>query len=190
MNYKSLFHRVVSVISSPSKTWAEIALSTAEQKNVLQDYVYPLIGLCGLCEFIGVFFGKEFAPEVFQVALTRCCALAVALFGGFFLSVYLLDKLFDKFFGIFRSKTSIQVFVAYSMTVPFVLDIFSSLFAIQLILIILQIYTLFVVFEGARRYLNIDENKITLFTIMATIIILCCPFIIELVFNKLSVTLN
>ena len=84
----------------------------------------------------------------------------------------------------------ITVFVAYSMTVKFVLDMLSSLLSLKLLLVILQIYTLFVVFEGTRRFLKIREDKVTLFTLVATIIILLCPSIIELVFNKLSVTLR
>ena len=76
------------------------------------------------------------------------------------------------------------------MTVKFVLDMLSSLLSLKLLLVILQIYTLFVVFEGTRRFLKIRDDKVTLFTLVATIIILLCPSIIEFVFNILSVTLR
>lgn len=189
LNYKDLLSRTLFILSSPAKAWEQIA-SEDDAKSVLPAFVYPLIGLCGVCEFIGTFFGKEFIPDVFQVALTHCCAVAVALFGGFFLSSYLIEKMLQKWFATTLSKDMITVFVAYSMTVKFVLDMLSSLLSLKLLLVILQIYTLFVVFEGTRRFLKIREDKVTLFTLVATIIILLCPSIIELVFNKLSVTLR
>lgn len=189
LNYKDLLSRTLFILSSPAKAWEQIA-SEDDAKSVLPAFVYPLIGLCGVCEFIGTFFGKEFIPDVFQLALTHCCAVAVALFGGFFLSSYLIDKMLQKWFATTLSKDMITVFVAYSMTVKFVLDMLSSLLSLKLLLVILQIYTLFVVFEGTRRFLKLKEDKVTLFTLAATIVILLCPSIIELVFNKLSVTIN
>lgn len=189
MNYKDLLSRTLFILSSPSKAWEQISIE-GESKSVLPNFVYPLIGLCGVSEFIGTFFGKEFIPDVFQVALTHCCAVAVALFGGFFLSSYLIDKMLQKWFNTTLSKDIVSVFVAYSMTVKFVLDILSSLLSLKLLLVILQVYTLFVVFEGTRRFLKISEDKVTLFTLVATIVILLCPSLIEFVFNKLSVTLR
>lgn len=189
LNYKDLLSRTLFILSSPAKAWEQIA-SENDAKSVLPAFVYPLIGLCGVSEFIGTFFGKEFIPDVFQVALTHCCAVAVALFGGFFLSSYLIDKMLQKWFATTLSKDMITVFVAYSMTVKFVLDMLSSLLSLKLLLVILQIYTLFVVFEGTRRFLKIRDDKVTLFTLVATIIILLCPSIIEFVFNILSVTLR
>lgn len=189
LNYKDLLSRTLFILSSPAKAWEQIA-SEDDAKSVLPAFVYPLIGLCGVCEFIGTFFGKEFIPDVFQLALTHCCAVAVALFGGFFLSSYLIEKMLQKWFATTLSKDMITVFVAYSMTVKFVLDMLSSLLSLKLLLVILQIYTLFVVFEGTRRFLKIRDDKVTLFTLVATIIILLCPSIIEFVFNILSVTLR
>ena len=115
MNYKDLLSRTLFILSSPAKAWEQIA-SERDGKSVLPGFVYPMIGLCGMSEFIGTFFGKEFIPDVFQVALTHCCAVAVALFGGFFLSVYLIDKMLHKWFGTSVARDTVVVFVAYSMT--------------------------------------------------------------------------
>lgn len=189
MNYKDLLSKTLLILSSPSKAWEQFSINP-EGKNVLQNFVYPMIGLCSISEFIGTFIGKDMIPDVFQVALTNCCAMAVALFGGIFLAIYLLDKALKGWFSTSVSNGLLTEFVAYSMTVKFVLDIFSSLFSLQLILLILQIYTIFIVFEGSRRFLRLKEDKVTLFTLVATIVILLCPSMIDLVFNKLSVALN
>ena len=188
MNYKELFHRVVALLSTPAKTWDEIA-EKGEERLVLPGFVYPMIGLCGLSEFTGAFIGRDFMPDVFQVALTRSCGVAVSLFIGFFLASYLI-KLINGHFNCQRSEGEIQMFVGYSMVVTFVLQIISGLFSILIIHWILQIYTLFVVFEGARRLMKVDELRLTMYTIAATLIILLSPTLIEFIFNKLSVTLN
>ena len=76
------------------------------------------------------------------------------------------------------------------MVVIFVLNIVSSLFSIVILHWILQIYTIVVVFEGVRRWLEVPERRQVLFTLFATITILVCPMFIEYVFNELTVFLN
>ena len=120
----------------------------------------------------------------------RCCAIAVSLFGGFFVATYLLDKISWNLFNKYIPKETLQVFVGYSMTVLFVLDIVNGLISIEILHWILQLYTVLVVFEGARRFLEIPENKLTSYTVVASILILVSPVMIEFVFNKLSVILN
>ena len=189
LNYKDLFRQIIAILSAPGKAWDEI-VGREKERNVVSSFVYPMIALCSLAKFIGVFIGRDIVPDVFQMALTRCCAVAVALFGGFFLAVYLLDKMSQFWLKKKESITKIQVFVGYSMTVTFVLDVVSGLFSLEILHWILQIYTIVIVFEGARRLMNIPESRLTLYTLAVTIIILLCPALIELIFNELSVILN
>ena len=81
-------------------------------------------------------------------------------------------------------------FVGYAMVVTFVLDIISGLFAISILHWILQFYTVFVVYEGARSFMNIDEKDLTRYSLVASVIIIVCPSLIAAVFDKLSIILN
>ena len=74
MNYKELFHRVVSLLSAPAKAWEEISASD-KSGRVTMDFVYPLIGVCGLADFIGTFVERGVSPDVFQYALQSCICL-------------------------------------------------------------------------------------------------------------------
>ena len=188
LNYKELFHRIVALLSSPAKTWDAI-INAGDERMVLPGFVYPMIGLCGLSEFVGAFIGRDLVPDVFQVALTRSCGVCVSLFVGFFLASYLIKQINGRL-NCETSDDEIQGFVGYSMVVTFVLQIVSSLFSILIIHWVLQIYTLFVVFEGARRMMKVCESRLTMYTIVTTLIILLSPSVIELIFDKLSVTLN
>ena len=114
----------------------------------------------------------------------------VSLFGGYFLAAYAIDQLGKKLLGREDQYELNQQFVGYSMVVTFVLDIVSGLFSISILHWILQFYTIFVVFEGARTLMKVNEEKLTRYTLIASVIIIVCPALIAAVFNELSVILN
>lgn len=189
MNYKELFNRVVLFISSPAKAWQDVEKET-DRRKVLGEFVYPMIGLCGLSVFIGTFIGNTAGVSAFQIAMTRCCATFVSLFGGFFLSSYLTDLLGKKMLDREEETDLNRLFVGYGMVVIFVLNIISGLFSISILHWILQFYTVFVVYEGARSLMNVDERNLTRYTLCASVIIMICPSLIATVFDKLSLILN
>ena len=189
MNYKELFGRVLLLLSSPAKAWAEIACED-NRKKVMSEFVYPLIGLCGLSVFVGTFIGNTAGVSAFQIAMTRCCATFVSLFGGFFLASYLTNLWGKNALGRDDEKELNQQFVGYAMVVTFVLDIISGLFSISLLHWIFQFYTVFVVYEGARTLMGVDEKNLTRYSLIASVIIIVCPGLIATVFDKLSLILN
>lgn len=189
MNYKDLFNRVVLLISSPAKAWAEIN-TEEDRRKVLGTFVYPMIGLCGLSVFIGTFIGNTAGVSAFQIAMTRCCAIFVSLFGGYFLAAYAVNQLGKKLLNRGEQYELNQQFVGYAMVVTFVLDIISGLFSISILHWILQFYTVFVVYEGARTLMRVEEAKLTRYTLIASVIVIVCPALIAAVFNELSVILN
>ena len=59
-----------------------------DRRKVYIAFVYPMIGLCGLSVFVGSLLTNGWGgPQSFQIAMTNCCAVAVALFGGYFLQL-------------------------------------------------------------------------------------------------------
>lgn len=189
MNYKELFDRIMSLISTPVKAWEEICDETDHQK-VMGGFVYPLIGLCGLSVFIGTFIGNTAGVSAFQIAMTRCCATFVSLFGGFFLAAYLSNLLGKKMLKRGEEVEQNRQFVGYSMVVIFALNIISGLFSISILHWILQFYTVFVVYEGARAFMKVDEENLTRYALIVSALVLLCPTIISMLFNKLSLILN
>ncbi len=192
MNYKKLFQRVFTLLSAPGKAWDDIKAENAGGKQVLVEFAYPLIGLCGLAEFVGVMFkGGDSVSLLFQQAMTCCCAVAVSLFGGLFISASLLDWLNRKWVKSNISYDRMLAFAGYSMVVVFVLSFFRGLSNEFVILcLLLQLYTAVVAYEGTRRWLSMKEERQTHFVVMATVILLVCPAVIEILFNKLSEYLN
>ncbi|WP_073398915.1 YIP1 family protein [Bacteroides luti] len=195
MNYNNLFKKVMLLISSPAKAWEEISLEEDKRKG-LATFVYPMIGLCGMAVFASVFLyniGSEDLTknQLFQLAMTKCCGVFVALFIGYFLAAKTVSKMARSMFGVDCDLAKAEQIVGYAMVVPFVLKIIVEIVPAFLILkLIFQFYIIYIIWEGARVLLKMNENKSTWFSIFSSLVIIFCPIIIELIFNKLTVVLN
>jgi len=190
LNYKDLFHRVFQLISSPDRAWEEICLEG--RQKVMVDFVYPLIALAGLSVFIGTLFEVGWGtPENYQVAMTECCAVAISLFGGFFLSSYLINLMDMKLFGMRDNMSLSQQFVGYSMVVILVLQIIYGIFPdFAILVVLLSFYTIYIVWIGSEKRMRMPEDKRLRFTIFSSIVILLCPVLIQMLFNQLTAMLN
>ena len=182
-------NRTILLISAPAKAWAEIVTEASRQKG-MSEFVYPMIGLCGLSVFIGTFIGNTAGASAFQIAMTRCCAVFVSLFGGYFLASYLTNLLGKHILGRDDETELNQQFVGYAMVVTFVLDIISGLFSISILRWILQFYTILVVYEGSRTLMEVEEKDLTRYSLITSVVVMLSPEVIAFIFNKLSIILN
>lgn len=191
MNYKSLFHTALLLISSPARAWEEIRLEE-DRRTVFTAFVYPMIGLCGLSVFIGSLLLKGWSgPESFQYAMTQCCAVAVSLFGGYFLAAYLINALRVRLFMQDDDINLTRQFAGYAMVVPFLLQIIIGVLPdFNIIAMLLQFYIVYVVWEGSRSLMEIEEKDRLRFTVISSILLIVCPAVIQLLFNKLTLLLN
>ncbi|MDR0962808.1 MAG: YIP1 family protein [Mediterranea sp.] len=191
MNYKSLFNITLLLISSPQRAWEEIRLEE-DRRKVLTDFVYPMIGLCAFTSFIGLLWTMGWSgPESFQYAMTHCCAVAVSLFGGYFLAAYLINELQIRMLHQPGDMPLMQQFAGYALAVIFVLRaIIGVLPDFQIIGLLLQLYTLYVVWEGTKTLLQVGEKERFAFSLSATLILIACPIVIQLVFDRLTLLLN
>ena len=191
MNYQELFHRAFILISSPATAWEEIRLEE-DTRKVFSAFVYPMIGLCGLAVFLGSLFSHGWGgPEGFRFAMTQCCAMAVSLFGGYFLAAKATHWYAINHLKIEMEKPLIMQLAGYSMVVIFCLRIILALMPdFQIIALLLQFYTVYIVWEGSARLLQINEENRLKFTLVSSVALLCSPVIIEWIFDKLTFFLN
>ncbi len=191
MDYKELFKIAMSLISSPAKAWEEIRLEE-DRRKVFVAFVYPMIGLCGLAVFIGSLLANGWGgPQSFQIAMTQCCAVAVALFGGYFLAAYAINQLRVQMFGMSADISLTQQFAGYALVVSFLLKIITGLLPdFSIIGWLLQFYIVYVVWEGAPIVMQVEEKNRLRFTILSSLLLILCPAVIQFVFNKLTAILN
>lgn len=191
MDYKELIHITLRLISSPAQAWEEIRLEE-DRRKVFTAFVYPMIGLCGLSVFIGSLLTMGWGgPQSFQYAMTRCCAVAVALFGGYFLAAYLINVMGVRWMRIPDQLPLVQQFAGYALVVVFLLRIVLGILPdFQIIAILLQFYTVYIVWEGSARLLRVTDANRLRYTLMTSVVLIVCPMLIEWIFNELTVVLN
>lgn len=191
MNYKELFNIAMKLISSPAKAWEEISMEE-DRRKVFMTFVYPMIGLCGLSVFIGSLLTNGWGgPQSFQIAMTNCCAIAVALFGGYFLAAYAINEMGVKLFGMSSNAPLTQQFAGYALVVPFLLQIVTGLLPdFRIIAWLLQFYIVYVVWEGVPILMNVEEKQRLKYTFFSAGLLILCPTVIQFVFNKLTAILN
>jgi hypothetical protein len=187
LNYKELFRIALLLVSSPARAWEEIRLE--DKQKVFSAFVYPMIGLCGLSVFLHSLWKLGWSsPESFQVAMIECCSVAVSLFGGYFLAAFAINQLGIQRFGLSNNISLMRQFSGYALAVTFLIQIVIGLLPeFRIIGWIVQFYSIYVVWEGVPVMLKQVEEKERLpFTILASIILVACPTLIQLVFSTLT----
>ena len=127
---------------------------------------------------------------VFQTAMMKCGGIFISLFAGFFLATYLVQLVNKRLLNREFSEDTVQQFVGYSMVVSFLLIFVNGLFNISFLYWLLMFYTIYVVYNGAKILLGVQEDKITVYSLVVSLIVTCCPIFISFIFNKLSLVLN
>lgn len=190
MDYKALFKISILLISSPAKAWEEIRLE--DRRAVFTSFVYPMIGLCGLSVFIGSLLTNGWSgPQSFQIAMTQCCAIAVSLFGGYFLAAYAINQMSVKMFSMPSDAPLAQQFAGYALVITFLQNIIIGVLPdLLLISLLLQFYIVYIVWEGVGVLMLIREKSRLRFTIFSSVLLIVCPTVIQFAFNKLTAILN
>ena len=179
------------MISNPAKAWEEIRLRP-NIHEVSFEYVYPMIGFAALSVFLGSVWEHGWgSAEDYQYAMMNCAAVVVSLFGAYFLSAYLINMVRVRMLGQRDDILLSQQFAGYGMTVTFLLQILTGVLPdLGIISMLLQFYVIYIVWEGSDKLLSLQDEKRTLLTVVASVILLACPPLIRFVFDNLNFLLN
>lgn len=180
-DYRALWARVKMLWLQPAEAWRVI--ETEHKEQVFTEFLYPMIGFCGMTALIGSILDTGFMS--ITESLGNCCMLGISLLGGFYVSTFFITKLNERILNVDMEPSLVRQFTAYSMVVILSLYVFKGLWSVPLVHWILQFYTAFVVYEGARVYLNVKEEKLRLYTLTVTATILISPALVSFVLNKL-----
>jgi hypothetical protein len=183
--YRELFRQVIFLFSQPGKAWKELAEREEKGDEFLVRFVYPLIGLVAASAFLGVLF----AEKVFSLerAIKSSISALFSSFGGFFLTAWLLSKLWTNVLQREADLRLCQRFAGYSSVAVFVVRIVFALIPLPLLdatflrVFVLFVATVYIVWEGATPYMNIGEKIRFRFTLLVSALIVVVPEIIDIV---------
>ena len=182
--YKNLFNTAMSLIFKPSHAWKVLKEKRADDNELfLSNYVYPFVGLITVAAFVGVLFTrKEFDV---QTALKASILALLSVFAGFFLASYFLNEIWRSLFHRERNMKKCMCFVGYSSSLMFVLNIVLSLLPEFFFLRFFVLYTIYIVWEGAIPYMDVQESEQLKFVGFSTTIIILTPLALEFILGLL-----
>lgn len=183
--YKEIVKLVIMMISQPTKTWKMLQgrrekemeeTGSVRHEAFKSNYLYPFIGLLAVVAFFSACTRQEFDIEL---ALKAAIVTFVSTFGGFYLSSYFLNELWQGFFKKEKDLPLCQMFVGFSSALMFTLDIIWMLLPDFFFLYIFIVYTFYIVWEGSAIFMRIDGPSQMKFTIFASVLIIAMPHLIE-----------
>ena len=182
--YKKNFNTAILLIFKPKEAWAKLKERHEEDsESFLSTYIYPFVGLIALTAFIGVLFTrKEFDV---QIALKSSILALLSMFCGFFLAAYLISEILHTYFHRERNIKLCQRFVGYSSSLMFILNIILSLLPEFFFLRFSVLYTIYIVWEGAIPYMDVNESEQLKFVSISTALIIITPLAIEFTLSLL-----
>jgi cation transport ATPase len=182
--FKDLYDTTISLIFSPSKAWRNLREKrTDDNEKFLSDFVYPFIGMITLAAFLGILFTRrEFD---IQIALKSAILSLLSVFGGFFLASYLVNEMWRSLFKREKNMKRCQNFVGYSSALMFSLEIILRLLPEFFFLRFFVLYTIYIVWEGAIPYMDVQEPEQLKFVGFSTAIIIGAPYVIEFILGLL-----
>jgi len=167
------------LIISTTATWDNIASSHASKKEIRNQYVFPWIAITVMVVFI---FESVYASEKpLQTGLINAIISSVSLFGGYFLSNticfwYLRKQQPEKYTAL-----DCERIVSYSFSAVFLLKIVTTVLPSLFFLQILNIYTAYMVWEGCRAVLKMNEEERGNIVLIFTLFIIFSPVVISLI---------
>ncbi|MDR0348446.1 MAG: YIP1 family protein [Tannerella sp.] len=174
---KDIFNRLISLIFRPSQTWIKLKARKDDKESFLSSYLYPLIGLVALAAFLGVLLSyKEFNIEI---ALKATIKALVSYGGGFFLSAYILNEVWQNYFKRSENIKQCQAFVGYSSSAMFLISIILSLLPEFFFLHAAVLYTLYLIWTGVIPYMEVNKEEQFRFSVLASAVIMIPPVIIR-----------
>ncbi len=183
---KAFFRRIWRIITAPAAAWKEITADTTENKPYLSAYFYPLLTFVGLAAFFSPIIHTQ---ETFRIELglgiQSFIRVFTAYFASYFLSSYVLDRLFVRWLGLAPDKIKAEKLCVYSLTPLLLVRIFTFLVKDLFFLYIFVVYTVYIVWEASGGLYEMPGRQRGRFTALTILVIMLSPVLIEFILIKL-----
>ena len=158
-------------------TWDAIAIENIKENEIRKYFVFPWIALCVLTVCV---FDSLYAPSKgLETGFLNGIINAVSLLGGYFLSNKICFWYLGKQLKIGQSAIKSEKIVSYSFTTVFLLDVVTTVVPSLFFLYILNVYIAFMVWEGCRAVLKLNEEERGNIVLVYTIVIIFIPIFIS-----------
>lgn len=154
--FLNIILRSWGLMKSTSQTWENITEDTTK-KHPFRMYFMPLLLVC--VGVVMVFKTVYASSKNIQTGFVYAVVMFIAYVGAFYLTKYLLGRYIQKNHPEKNSVELQEKLIAYSFSVVFAIKLITTIIPSLFFLQILNVYTIYIVWEGCRVMFDIDEDE-------------------------------
>jgi len=176
-NILNIFGRTWGLMMSTTSTWEEIAAENDRPNGVFRKFVLPWV--CMVSLFILIFDAIYADSNHIRTGLINAVIAAVSLVGAYYIPLALTNSFFRKKMMEHYDGIQIEKIIGYSFAVLYVIRVVTSVIPSLFFLHILDVYTIYIVWEGSRILFNADEDERSKIMLIIGLSIIFTPAIIK-----------
>lgn len=182
---KELLKNILCVIVKPHYGWERVSESQLSPGLALSGLYYPLLGLLALACFF---------PMVYDHTITVSHSLMTGIiefssfFITYFITSYLLEGFYPELAKTRAARNRLNDFIVYNLVFLVLLKILRYLLPSDFTpVLFLMLYMPWMVYR-ATEYLEVRENKVTKFVVIASALIMGLPIAINYFLSLFIIT--
>lgn len=181
----SLLKNILLVMISPRVGWEEIDRCGYSHTRVQKGAFYPLLAVLALSCFVPMIYDS--VDNNFTKSLMKAIiAVAMYLFTSFFAS-YLLSGFYPELAKTKVSLSRLNNYIIYNIIFLVIISIIINFLPGDFApLFFLTLYVGYMANRGAQ-FLGLKPEKQTKFTVVSSIIFICCPLLISWLLNSIII---
>ncbi|WP_418893038.1 Yip1 family protein [Limibacterium fermenti] len=174
--WRDIFLTIIQLTTSPQQAWNHIEKDEETRDEFFNRFLHPLFAIIAVTSFIGG-IGLMHGAGL-QMALKMAIINIVTLYSSYYIVSYTLNEMAVQF-GLEKNRYLYQRFVGYSSVVMYALYMVMPLLSDFFILWVFALYTIYIVYNGAEIFMKTREEKRMNFSIVATLLIVAVPGLIN-----------
>lgn len=173
----NIFSRSWELMMTTAPAWEKIQNDNVKENSLYKGFVLPWTLLCSATVLI---FEIVYATDkIYEAGFIKAFICFLSMTGSFYFTRMIALSFFKKNFPDNFSKINIEKITAYSFSVIYVTKIITTILPSLFFLQILNIYTVYIVWEGCRLLFNINEDERGKAMLLISLCIIFMPSLIN-----------
>ena len=170
--HKELYIRVKKLFINPDKEWVSIYHEDMTIRDIFFSYSMPLILISTVAVFIGSLFNYN-KPQL-DIALIHAAYTFVAFMTSLITAYFLMLKLIP-IMHLKSDKETIFKLIALPSLLIYITHLIVTLFPEIFFIRLLNLYAVFIIWEGYSHLFNTDKQKNVLLSFITSAFVLLLP---------------
>ncbi len=169
------------LLTNTTLAWDEIVKEKSSERDTVMHFAVPSIVLCII--FSGFFSFIYADNNNFAIGIITGLVSAISLAGGNYIAYKIGWWGLTKYQPKFAVKLNLVKLIIYSYSIIYVLKAFTALIPSLFFLKVLSVFTAYLVWDGCRAVMGMDEDERGNFVLTMTVVIVFTPLIIRYIFE-------